>query len=396
MVRFIHTSDWQLGMTRWFLEENEGEAQSRFDEDRLAAIDRIGALAVAEGAEFIVVAGDVFDSNTLPERVFQRAVDRISQLPVPVYLLPGNHDALDASSIYLRPAFNSLKKAGIHVVRDSEPIQVREGVEIVGVPVRGKYSAEDIVGQVVSQLEATEDTRIVLAHGQVEGFGQDAGATIDIDEIRSAQSRGALDYVALGDSHSTAQLDSAGRVWFSGAHETTAYDDKEHDSGNVLVVDVDKPRSTVSGGTSTVTVTPTPVGAWHFHAISKDVMSFSDVEDFFAELDALPGKTTTAVKYSLRGSVNLAEISEFEARMAVQASRFAALYRRQSGSDLTVVAEVDDIERLGLSGYPLKAAHELSARSQGHNDDGTSIAEEDRQASADALRLLARLVGEKE
>ena len=39
---FIHTSDFQLGMTRWFL---KGEAQGRFNDDREAAIVRLGELA---------------------------------------------------------------------------------------------------------------------------------------------------------------------------------------------------------------------------------------------------------------------------------------------------------------------------------------------------------------
>ena len=48
-MKFIHTSDWQLGMTRWFLELDGGEAQARFHESRLNAIDRIGELAISEG-----------------------------------------------------------------------------------------------------------------------------------------------------------------------------------------------------------------------------------------------------------------------------------------------------------------------------------------------------------
>ena len=39
---FIHTSDFQLGMTRWFL---KGEAQGRFNEDRESAIMHLGQLA---------------------------------------------------------------------------------------------------------------------------------------------------------------------------------------------------------------------------------------------------------------------------------------------------------------------------------------------------------------
>ena len=54
---FIHTSDFQLGMTRWFL---KGEAQGRFNDDRESAIMHLGQLAEEVGAEFIVVARYVF------------------------------------------------------------------------------------------------------------------------------------------------------------------------------------------------------------------------------------------------------------------------------------------------------------------------------------------------
>ena len=57
-LTFIHTSDLQLGMTRKFLPP---EAQSRFDDARLRAVHRLGELATERGAEFIVVAGDVFE-----------------------------------------------------------------------------------------------------------------------------------------------------------------------------------------------------------------------------------------------------------------------------------------------------------------------------------------------
>lgn len=42
MIRFIHTSDWQLGMTRHFLSP---DAQARFTAARIDAIKTIGSLA---------------------------------------------------------------------------------------------------------------------------------------------------------------------------------------------------------------------------------------------------------------------------------------------------------------------------------------------------------------
>lgn len=86
---FIHTSDFQLGMQRWFL---SGEAQARFDDARLESIKRLGELAERTGAEFIVVAGDVFERNSLSSQVTGRAREALEKLPVPVFLLPGNHD----------------------------------------------------------------------------------------------------------------------------------------------------------------------------------------------------------------------------------------------------------------------------------------------------------------
>ncbi len=59
-VRFMHTSDWQLGVTRQFLDT---DAQARWSAARFDAIRNLGQIAVQENCEFIVVAGDIFESN---------------------------------------------------------------------------------------------------------------------------------------------------------------------------------------------------------------------------------------------------------------------------------------------------------------------------------------------
>ena len=93
MVKFLHTADWQLGMTRHFL---AGEAQARFDGARIDAIRTIGALAEDEGCAFVVVCGDVFESNQVSRQVILRAFEAMGASPqVTFYLLPGNHDPLE-------------------------------------------------------------------------------------------------------------------------------------------------------------------------------------------------------------------------------------------------------------------------------------------------------------
>ncbi|MGV7813217.1 metallophosphoesterase family protein, partial [Mycobacterium kansasii] len=65
-MRFLHTADWQLGMTRHFL---DADAQARFTDARLDAISRLGAVAAEREAEFVVVCGDVFEDNRLAPAV---------------------------------------------------------------------------------------------------------------------------------------------------------------------------------------------------------------------------------------------------------------------------------------------------------------------------------------
>ena len=119
-TRFIHTSDWQLGMTRAYLHP---EAAARFGQARIDTIRRLGELATEHGAQFIVVAGDVFESNQLSPQTVMRTLDALRSLPVPIFLLPGNHDPLDGASIFAKPEF---RRAAPHiiVIRDSVPIPV--------------------------------------------------------------------------------------------------------------------------------------------------------------------------------------------------------------------------------------------------------------------------------
>ena len=78
-MRFLHTSDWQLGMTRAFLTP---EASARFSKARIDAIVTLGRLASEHEARFIVVAGDVFESNQISRETLVRTLEAqvVSQL----------------------------------------------------------------------------------------------------------------------------------------------------------------------------------------------------------------------------------------------------------------------------------------------------------------------------
>ena len=123
----FHTVDWQLGMTRHFL---SGDAQSRYSEARLEAVRAIGRLATAEQCKFVIVAGDVFESNQVARNIVLPALEAMAECTVPVLLLPGNHDALTAGSVYRTKAFVDNKPANVTVLEASEVIEL-DSIRIV-------------------------------------------------------------------------------------------------------------------------------------------------------------------------------------------------------------------------------------------------------------------------
>ena len=134
-MRFVHTADWQLGMTRHFL---AGEAQPRYSAARRDAVAGLGPLAVDAGAEFVVVSGDVFEDNQLAPTVISQSLEAMRAIGIPVYLLPGNHDPLDASSVYTSALFTAECPANVRVLDQSGIHEVRPGVQIVAAPWRSK------------------------------------------------------------------------------------------------------------------------------------------------------------------------------------------------------------------------------------------------------------------
>src|SRR5690606_14150779 len=93
---------------------------------RLTTAERIVALAQEREVAFIIIAGDLFEDNAIGNDVAHQVIRILEQAqPIPVYILPGNHDLLGPASVYARPAFRHT--ANIHVLRSTEPVMLVGG-----------------------------------------------------------------------------------------------------------------------------------------------------------------------------------------------------------------------------------------------------------------------------
>lgn len=373
-MRFLHTADWQIGMRRHFLDE---DAQSRFADARETVIRRMGQVAREYDCAFVVVAGDVFEANLLRPRTVQRALDAMSAISVPVYLLPGNHDHLGPSTIYHSREFIEGKPDNVHVLDSDAIVSVQDQVELVGVPWPAKQLVDDRVGHVVQGLPWTSGTfRIVIGHGATSAMGgSDVLGVIDVAQLEEAIGQNRVQYVALGDRHSTTSVGSTGRIWYAGAPEPTDYD--EIDAGNVLVVDMRSDR---------VEVKPVHVGIWRFIERVLDVQPNNAEMVLEQFLQDIPDKAHTIVKVNFRGAIGLNDQMRLQAALDKGREVFAAIERHEHRDQLVVLPESGEFLELGLSGYAQDALTQLVELASRQDAEG--------QRYRDALALYYRLAKE--
>jgi DNA repair exonuclease SbcCD nuclease subunit len=380
-MRFVHTADWQLGMTRHFL---AGEAQPRYSAARRDAVADLRSLVADVGAEFVVVAGDVFEHNQLLPQVVSQSLEAMRAIGIPVYLLPGNHDPLDASSVYTGALFKAERPANVQVLDRAGVHEVRPGLQIVAAPWRSKAPTTDLVADVLADLAGLPSdgvTRVLVAHGGVDVLDPDPTkpSRIRLAGLEDALARGAVHYVALGDKHSLTQVGSSGRVWYSGSPEVTNFDDVEPDPGHVLVVDVDE-----TDPQRPVTVDAQKVGRWRFVTLRRQVDNSRDIADLDLNLDLMPDKDRTVLRLAMIGSLTVTDRAALDACLDKYSRLFASLRVWDSHSDLAVIPADGEFTDLGIGGFAAAAVEELVETAR------TGDAETAGDAQA-ALALLLRL-----
>lgn len=370
MVRFLHTSDWQLGMTRHYLAP---EAQARFTADRIDAVRSIGDLARRVGAQFVVVAGDVFEHANLPDADLARAAGAISEMGVPVHLLPGNHDHTGPGSVWERDAWARNLPSNAHVLDTPGIHPVDDEVEIVAAPWVGKHPENDPVSTVLEGLSPSGRLRVLVGHGMLEGVtfsDEEDSSSVRRDRLDEALEAGLIHYVALGDRHIAWPPGHPGRIHYSGTHESTSF--REPGAGTVLEVELTDHE---------VRVTEHVIGRWLHTTIDREIAGDADIDQLEAHLATMPDKERTIVRHALRGTLSLTQSARLDELLDRYSTVFATLMRWDRHTELVVVPSGTDLADLPVGGYVRSAALDLAERADG--GDRTAV---------EALKLLHRFV----
>jgi exonuclease SbcD len=284
MLRLLHTADVHLGARHADL----GEEASAQRERQFAAFQATIDLAIAEKVDLVLIAGDLFDSNTQPRRSVERVaaeLKRLVEARIRTVIIPGTHDVYDRSSVYR--AYDLPKLAGssadddfITVLTPDRPDVVLSSCDVV---VHARvFSTKRAPQSPLHDLRATGDGRATWQVGLVHGALAISGKT-DADDVvinRDEIAATGLDYLALGHWHSAHQGTAGGVNYaYSGAPEPIALDQDR--AGKVLLVTLEEVT-----GRRTVTVEERQVGRTRFERIDIDGATIKSQPELVARLGA--------------------------------------------------------------------------------------------------------------
>ena len=283
MLRIIHTADVHLGARH----DDLGEQASAQRERQFAAFAATVDLAIAEKADLVLIAGDLFDSNMQPRRSVERVAAQLKRLAtgsIRTVIVPGTHDVYDRSSIYR--AYDLKALAGstpdddwVTVLTPDRPrIHLQACDVVVHGPVfatkRAPHSPLRDVD--VAAHRATATWQVGVLHGSVAIPGK----TDRDDVVITTEEIGAsgLDYLALGHWHSARQAKNGATTYaYAGAPEPVALNQDR--AGKVLLVQLEQ-----AGTAKTVTVTDRQVGKTRFERLELDAAGITTHPALFDSL----------------------------------------------------------------------------------------------------------------
>ena len=374
-VKFIHTSDWQIGKVFRFV---DNATMGLLQEARLRAISRLGELASVHGTAHVLVAGDVYDMEALSPRSLNGPLERMRGFPsVQWHLLPGNHDPHRPNGLWDQLLRKGLpQNVSVHVAPEPEVLP-DEGVVLLPAPLYHRRTLDDLTAY-MDNVDLPEGLiRVGLAHGTVRGFGSDDR---DVPNFIAPDrpTRAGLSYLALGDWHGQTQIND--RCWYSGTPEIDAFD--VTDGGQALLVEIEGPNAVP-------VVTPLPTGHYTWVRHSEQVSRRTDIDYFTEKLrDSADELDRVLVHLAVEGALSLENRQYFQEQI-VDGVSAAFCFMRVDDRRLFAKPTAEDLDRLDRGGFVRTAAEELKRLADEVEGDSDIAAAALERLYVEHMKLLA-------
>ena len=215
MATFLHTADVHLD-SAVSAHLNSQEAELR-REEFLRCMS--GIIDMAKELDFLLIAGDLFETNTPSERTVAFLKRRFAEIPqTKVVIAAGNHDFYSSSSVYAKESLGE----NVYVLStEGEVLEFPEHkIRIFGASFLNEFSDGRLYIPSVKRNDGFFN--ILLLHADMTNTS-DRYNPIDKEFI----SKSGADYAALGHIHKRTQIERIGETYFSycGAPEGRGFDE---------------------------------------------------------------------------------------------------------------------------------------------------------------------------
>ncbi|EAC3172568.1 exonuclease SbcCD subunit D [Listeria monocytogenes] len=213
-IQFLHMADLHLDSPFIGLSTLPQPLFSAIQESTFQSLERITTVAIKEAVDFVLIAGDIYDSEDQSVRAqarFAKEMKRLEAANIPVFMIHGNHDFIEKHKEKLALPSN------VHVF--SEQVEVMShktatgvSVNIYGFSYNERHIRTSRVGEYKIQGDA--DFHIALLHGSEVSSSEehDVYAPFRVQEI----SKKGFDYWALGHIHKRQLLAESPSIYYPG------------------------------------------------------------------------------------------------------------------------------------------------------------------------------------
>ena len=207
-IRFIHCADLHLDTPFRGLSDVDDERGKALREATFKSFDNIVTAAITNEVDFVVIAGDIYDSADRGLRAqfkFQQGLERLDAHDIQVFIACGNHDPLGGWSASIEWPASVHTFAGDHV----DMRQATRGGHVIANLHGISYEQEAVRENLAARFRRPEDTipAIAVLHANVGGDPtHPAYAPTTVEELADK----GFDYWALGHVHAHRVLRSAG------------------------------------------------------------------------------------------------------------------------------------------------------------------------------------------
>jgi exonuclease SbcD len=347
-MKFLHIADIHLGCRRYNLEE-------RTKDFYRAWADVINDHAIANRVDFVLIAGDLFNSRKVDPQAMNHAMaglEMLKEAGIPVLAIEGNHDQRDAISDF--SWLRSLSQWGF--LKLLEPSRDAEGhitlvpwdeeeragsyVDIAGARIFGSHwygaSANAAIPVLADALRRSSREglfNILMLHTDVEGQINRPIPALSVAKLKELKQL--TNYIALGHTHKRFDLDNW--AFNPGSLEACSIDEYKEERG-VYLVEVDERHNIKAKHLRDYTQRP-------FQRLSFDVSGAVDAEAVYAGVmekvetearkhDPESGDPAPIIEISLKGQLgfknSLLELSRMREEAQRRTGALHVMMRNQS------------------------------------------------------------------